>query len=207
MKKFKHKCLIAAATLALGLCLTGCGGEADTTTDAASTESVETDSADSAGTDASDKADTAESDSGTVNKSDAAENNNSVDEQSNDSEQSNTEADSSDEGTTMYTTESITLHAEASGSSEDLGVVPVGSTLIAYETYGDYIKVEFNDTDGYVLKEYVTDDKAAADEAFQASKLSSSSSDNNNIQSDKKSSGSNKSNKKSTECLDNGLLN
>lgn len=187
MKKFKNKCIIAAATLALGLSLTACGGNKDVAADTATTEATEAENAnDSAKEDtaADDKDDATEADSSETAKDDAA---------------------TSDEGTTMYTTESITLHAEASASSEDLGIVPVGSTLIAYETYGDYIKVEFDEKDGYVLKEYVTDDKEASDKALEESLKADSSSDSN--KSDNKSSGTKKNDKKSTECLDNGLLN
>lgn len=188
----KQTCLIAVTALTIGLSLTACGGNDNTTSEATTTETVSDDNSQTEDT-------AAEADNQQENASSEAGS-----ETDNTNEQATTESDSSDEGTTMYTTESITLHEEASGSSEDLGVVPVGSTLIAYETYGDYIKVEFNDKDGYVLKEYVTDDKAAADKALEAAKQAESSSSSS---SQSKSSGSKKSSKKSTECLDNGLLN
>ena len=62
MKKFRHKCIIAAATLALGLSLTACGGNKDVAADTATTEATEAENAN----------DSAKEDTAAETKSDSA---------------------------------------------------------------------------------------------------------------------------------------
>lgn len=194
MKLDRYKCYLAAAALALTL--TGCGGDEAKTTEAeqeSTTEATEQ----AASEDSDTTAEEGKSDSEAVANSDVEN------ESTDNTETENTEtADNKAAAVTMYTTESITLRKEASGSSENLGVVAIGSTIEAYETSGDYIRVTYDGKEGYVLKDYVTEDKETADKAVEASKQAQAES------SDSKSSGKKEKKKKAnTECLENGLLN
>lgn len=199
MKFNRYKCFLVAAALSVGMSLTACGANGGQTaqSEAAETEAVET-------ADVDDKADVSEEDGSSVQSesteaaetvSEAADNTDEGSSDKAEAESAESSNDKAEDAITMYTTESITLHKEASGSGEELGVIAVGSTVQAYETSGDYIRVSFDGKEGYVLKDYVTEDKEAADKALQTSIDSS--------KKEKKSSDK----KKKEECLDNGLLN
>ena len=199
----RYKYIAIAAALFMGISLTACGADSSnvTSTEEAAVSEV-------GGEASSDEAEVSETnDSDDEKAADTEEETTTeADKESEADSSTGNEADSDGDFVTMYTTESITLHKEASGSSEDMGVIAIGSEVQAGEVSGDYIKVTFDGKEGYVLKEYVTDDKGTADKAVadskEAAKKTTTKSD------DKKSSGkSSKDKKKSTECLDNGLLN
>lgn len=183
------------AALSAGLCLTACGGGDVAAVTEQNLESVSVNNSEFV--DNHSAADTEENVEVTTetDKEPTTERKMSEGEES---DKEDTDVETTD-SVTMYTTESITLHKEASASSEDLGVVAVGSTVQAYETSGDYIKISFDGKEGYVLKDYVTEDKDIADKALETVQKAATKSD------EKKSSGKDKS--KNTECLENGLLN
>jgi hypothetical protein len=183
----RKKCFMLATLLIMGLSLTACGTDSPAKDNSTTTEAFTEDNIteDKEETEASEEADSS-----------------STTEQ--ESEEVTTEADvQADMGNsysvTMYTTESISLHKEAAGSSEELCVVAVGNEVQAYETSGDYIRVLYDGKEGYLLKQYLTEDKETADKAAADSKKSQGSG------SSKKS--SDKKKKKDKECLNNGLLN
>lgn len=193
----KYKCFLVAAALSAGMCLTACGGGDVAAVTEKNSESVSVNNSEfvdnnsTAGTEENVEV-TTETDKEPTTELKMSEG------EASDKEDVNAEVTDS---VTMYTTESITLHKEASASSEDLGVVAVGSTVQAYETSGDYIKISFDGKEGYVLKDYVTEDKDIADKALESVQKAAAKSD------EKKSSGKDTGKKKSTECLENGLLN
>lgn len=188
----RYKSFMITTLMLAGICLTACGNTADTRVETGSTEIVsDNETSDDL------KSQTSEDNTEDVAKDDVTTEN--ADEDKAYDVAANSE---SADGVTMYATESVTLHEEASGSGNDLGVVPIGSELKTYETSGDYIKVEFDGKDGYILKEYVTEDKSVADKAVEASKETAK-----KESSGKKSSDKEKQKKKDKECLDNGLLN
>ncbi len=227
-RNIRQKCLLAAAILAMGIGLAACGaggqapdgqetenagGQAeDQSSDQEGQDPVQEGKAEGRDPDQEAQGSGREESQGADQEAEdgkdpsAAEGQEEADGSQDASSQEETGSDA-DGAVTMYTTESITLRREAAGSAENLGVVPVGSTLQAFEVSGSYIRVLYDGKEGFVLKDYVTGDKDAADQAVEAAKQAAAQerkSDGSGKKSDKDKSDKKKKDK---ECLDNGLLN
>ena len=103
---------------------------------------------------------------------------------------------------TMYTTYDLAFRAEAKKDSEKLGAVPVNTEVKVLDTSKDYYKIEYKGKQGYVLGEYLTEDKkvaeqAAKDAAAQAAQQQKNTGGN----------GGGGGGKKNKECLTGGVLN
>ncbi|MCR5543961.1 MAG: SH3 domain-containing protein [Eubacterium sp.] len=210
MKSDRYKVLLVTAALMMSFSLTACGGN-DTSAEIDKTEKTTV-------------AETEKTTEATTQKTTEAEEEKASDTAT---EAKSEEKPEEEKAVTMYTTESITLHKDASKDGEDLGVVPIGSTIEAFEISGDYIRIIYDGKEGYVLKDYVTEDKAVMEKAVEASKeaakqaqtsnsdsSASSSGDEEIVESessssddDSKSETKKKKKKKNEECLDDGLLN
>ena len=67
----------------------------------------------------------------------------------------------------MYTTGNLTLRAKATKESDKLAVVPINTEVPVYENTQEYFQVEYKGQMGYVLGEYLTEDKEVAEQAEQ----------------------------------------
>ncbi len=68
----------------------------------------------------------------------------------------------------MYTTENLTLRAQATKESEKLAVVPINAEVAVYDKSGEsYFQIEYKGKVGYVLGAYLTEDKEEAEKAEQ----------------------------------------
>ena len=117
-----------------------------------------------------------------------------------------------------YTTGNLTLRAQATKESDKLAVVPINVEVPVYDMSQEYFQVEYKGQMGFVLGEYLTEDKAEAEKAEQVAieqekkkaasskkKSSSGGSKKSSGGSSKKSGGTTKKN--DAECVTGGLLN
>ena len=122
----------------------------------------------------------------------------------------------------MYTKGNLAVRKEAKKESDKLGSVPINKEVKVLDSSQDYFRIQYEDLEGYVYGDYLTESKEEAEQAEKdaiaeakrsASSGGSSGGGSSQKSSSKKSSSksskkSKKSSKKSKkECLNGGVLN
>ena len=178
----KHKRIVWILTAALVIsmfCLTGCGSKSSDTAETKTEEETK-----------------AKEEEKKTEEAPAAEAETEAE------QPAQTEPEPEPEAKTMYTTYDLAFRAEAKKDSEKLGAVPVNTEVKVLDTSKDYYKIEYKGKQGYVLGEYLTEDKkvaeqAAKDAAAQAAQQQKNTGGN----------GGGGGGKKNKECLTGGVLN
>ena len=181
MKRNSIVWILAAALVISMFCLTGCGSKSADTAETKTEEETK-----------------AEEEEKKAEEAPAAE----AEAEAEQPAQPEPEPEPEPEVKTMYTTYDLAFRAEAKKESEKLGAVPVNTEVKVLDTSKDYYKIEYKGKQGYVLGEYLTDDKkvaeqAAKDAAAQAAQQQKNTGGN----------GGGGGGKKNKECLTGGVLN